>query len=331
MGLYTSCPSSAAAQPIWNSTVDNDQATPASRWASLPTDRYLREQSGRDGEPLAPAEPSSTGFEPPLDLKTLLTPRFAMSAEWEPVVEGIGIQAYDVSMQVPTYPIFGPPPPLITSGYSFTQLDAPDTLDLPSSLHEFSLGLAWMRPINERWLARFTLSSAFASDLANTGSDAWQLRGGGFGIYRPNEQWSFALGAMATGRDDIPVFPAVGAIWEPSPWLKVNLMMPNPRVSWLWGELGRHQSWAYFGGGIGGGTWAYDRDTRRADRLNYREWRLVVGWELTPPQPPGTFRPTGPTFNAEVGYILGRRFEFDSAAPDISIDDALLLRTAISF
>jgi hypothetical protein len=254
-----------------------------------------------------------------------------LSAEWEPEVDGLTIAAYDLSVQMPVYPIFGPPPPFITTGYSFTQVDAPAALGLPSSLHECSLGLAWMRRLNEKWLARIMFSGAFASDLENTSSDAWQVRAGGFAIYRPNERWSFAIGALATGRDDIPVIPALGAIWEPSPRLKFNLTMPNPRVSLLLADGGKRQQWGYIGGGISGGTWAYDRTGGLGNRLSYREWRLVLGWESTTPQPLGTFRPNGSRFNVEVGYVFGRKFEFDSALPDISIGDALLLRSGVSF
>ena len=105
----------------------------------------------------------------------------------------------------------------------------------------------------------------------------------------------------------------------------------NPRVLLLLVDTGKRQHWGYFGGGISGGTWAYDRTSGLGDRLNYREWRLVLGWESMPPQPPGTFRPSRNRLNAEVGYVFGRKFEFESASPDISIDDALLLRAGISF
>jgi hypothetical protein len=146
-----------------------------------------------------------------------------------------------------------------------------------------------------------------------------------------NERWSWAFGALATGRDDIPVIPAVGAIWEPSPKFKINLMMPNPRISWLLANSSGRQHWGYVGGALSGGTWAYDRASGLAERLTYREWRLVLGCESMPPQTPGTFRPIGTRLHAEVGYVFGRTFEFDRNIPDISPDNTLLLRTGISY
>ena len=268
---------------------------------------------------------------PPLDLKNLLRPWFNLSAEWAPEVDGFTIASHDLSMRVPFYPVFGPPPPIITSGYSLTQVDAPGGFDLPSNLHEFSLGVGWMRPINEKWMARLMLSGAFASDLENNSSDAWQVRGGGFAIYRPNDRWSLALGALATGRDDLPVLPAVGAIWEPVPDVRVNLMMPTPRVSFLLRETVTRQHWGFIGAGIMGGTWAYNSAVGDGDRISYNEFQLTLGWESTPPQLPGTFRPSGKTISVEFGYAFGRDFEFESNAPEISFGDALLIRSQFSF
>jgi len=315
-------------------------------WVSLPTDRSLRVEGGLPIEPQdpdpallyhnrPPAEhrPWQSGqpAEPPPDLKKFMKPRFDLSAEWEPETDGVAIDSYDLSVTIPTYPIFGPPPPFITTGYSYTHIGAPAAFDVPSSLHEYSLGTAWMRKINERWMARLMLSGVFASDMDNTSSDAWQVRAGGFAVYRPNDRWSFAVGAFATGRDDIPVLPIAGLTWEPSPYLKVDLMMPKPRISRLLIDTGRIQHWGYLGGAISGGNWAYDRTSGQGDRLNYREWRLVLGWEVRPPQPPGTFIPSGKVFHTELGYVFGREFEFDSVAADISLSDTLLLRTGIRF
>ncbi len=292
----------------------------------------------RDGLPMAP-EPAtgpiqigwSPGGKPPIDYKRLMRPRFSFGFDWEPVSGGLGLHAYDLSITVPTYPIFGPPPPMITTGYSYTQLTSDPSLGLPKDLHEASVGLGWVRRINRKWITRWMINTTYASDLQNTRSEAWQLRGGGFGIYRPNERWSFAIGALATGRSDIPVLPAAGFIYEPSNRLKLNLMMPEPRISWWLAERDGRQLWAYLGGGIAGGNWAFRRPDLSLDRLNYREWRLVAGWESKPVQAVGMFRPVGRVFQFEVGYALGREINFQSGAPDIDLGDAFLLRTGLRF
>lgn len=305
----------------------------------LPVDRSLRVEDGLPLDQVNPPpeesfdtesnEPSVT--ERPLDFKSLMKPRFESSAEWEPEVNGVGISSYDLSMKIPVYPIFGPPPPFINLGYTFTQIDAPAALDLPQSLNEFSLGMSWMRPINEKWMARYMLNGVFASDMNNTSSTAWQIRGGMFVIYRPNENWNFAFGALATGQNDVPVLPVLGAIWQPRPSLKVDLMLPNPRISLLLSESKSRQHWFYVGGGFSGGRWAYRRTNGLGERLNYREFRFVLGWEATPPKKPGSFVSSGTRLNTEVGYVFDRKFEFNNNVPDIKLDNTLLIRSGISF
>lgn len=297
----------------------------------LPLDQVIPPSDDPMDEPFDTESDESPSSERPLDFKSLMKPRFDSSAEWEPEVGGVGISSYDLSMKIPVYPIFGPPPPFLNFGYSYTQIDAPASLDLPQSLHEFSFGMSWMRPINEKWIARYTLNGVFASDMNNTSSTAWQMRGGMFAIYRPNETWNFAFGALATGQNEIPVLPVLGAIWQPRPSLKVDLMLPNPRISLLVSETEQRQHWAYVGGGFSGGRWAYQRANGLGERLNYREFRFVLGWESTPPKKPGSFGSSGTRWNAEVGYVFGRKFEFNNSVPDVKLENTLLLHSGISF
>ena len=106
-----------------------------------------------------------------------------MAAEWQADASDVQLTSYDARVLVPT--IFGPPPPFITAGFSYTDLNATDALDLPTDLYDYSLGFAWIRPINERWMLRFMFSTALATDGKNNSSDAWQFRGGVFAMYRP--------------------------------------------------------------------------------------------------------------------------------------------------
>jgi hypothetical protein len=329
-------------------TLPEQQPRGPFRQATLPTDRSLRVDAALPLNVAPEWMPDSSmgGHSPPescgqLESDTssgqsagpprkLFSPRFDFSAEWEPRTNGFGISSFDSSISQGIMPIFGPPPPVFNAGYSLTLLESPELFELPDELQEFSFGASWMRRVNERWMMRFMLSGAFASDLQNTGSDAWQIRGGIFALYRPAENWSWAFGAMATGRDDLPVLPAIGAIWQPADNFKVNLMMPSPRLSWLLLEAADKQHWGYVGAGITGGTWAVQRGGVN-DRLTYREWRFVLGWEVVPPQPPGTFMPTGTTWNSEVGIAVGRRFEFDRDDLEIDLDSTLLLRTGVRF
>ncbi|MHB8900579.1 MAG: hypothetical protein ACYC6Y_17640, partial [Thermoguttaceae bacterium] len=183
----------------------------------------------------------------------------------------------------------------------------------------------------DRWTIRWMVGSSFASDWQNTSSDAWRFHGGAFGIWQCSQAWQITLGALATGREDLPVLPAAGAIWQPNPRVRVDLMMPRPRVNFLLVDHGDRQQWVHAGAGLGGGTWAYQRASGADELLTYRQWRLVVGWESRPPGRVGGPPPQGRSVGTEIGYVLGRTFEFDTGLPDLEPANSLLLRATLKF
>ena len=163
-------------------------------------------------------------------LRSLMRPQLSSGSELI-TSSDFDLSKYDIRVTVPTYPFFGPPPPMISVGFSYTDLIDADTFELPSDLFEYSIGVSWVRPIKDRWILRSMLGVALATDNKNTSSDAWQFRGGIFAVYEPNEKWQWVFGAIAIGRNDLPVVPAVGVIWQPQPNLKIDLTFPKPRIS----------------------------------------------------------------------------------------------------
>jgi len=265
------------------------------------------------------------------DFAKLLRPTVSLAAEWQPEAGGVEFASYDARISMPTYPIFGPPPPSLDFGFSYFDLHAPLALDLPTDLYDYSLGFGWMRQINDRWMLRMMFSAALAYDGKNNSSDAWQFRGGLFAMYRPNEQWTWIVGALALGRNDIPVVPAVGAIWQPNPVLRFDLTFPKPTAAYLLADNGLRQQWCYVGGGFDGGTWAYETSAGVDDQLTYRDWRFVLGWESVPTPAPGIPFTRGRKFGLEVGYVFARELEFEGGRPEIKLQNGLLVRGTASF
>ena len=346
LGVLTSCV--ASAEDVLEERQQRERLRTATR-NHLPTDRSYRSEGpfpegesnfGQElgelpPEGLSPVAPELLEEVPgglsSADLARLMRPRFDLAAEWSPASGDFAIASYDARVSVPTYPFFGPPPPFIQAGFSLTDLDVPLSYDLPGELYDVSLGASWMRRINDRWMLRLTASAAYASDGQNNSSDAWQFRGGVFGIFQQTERWQWVLGALASGRNDIPVIPAAGAVWEPRRDLRIDLLLPRPRVSWLVFEKPNRQQWMYFQAGFTGGTWAFERLSGADDVLTYREWRLVLGWESVAPKRPGQFISLDPKFGAEVGYAFGREFEFESDLPNIDPDSGVMLRAYLTY
>ncbi len=270
------------------------------------------------------AAPESAAMPP--DLRALMRPMLRVDVEWQGETNDIALASYDARVQIPTYPVWGPPPPFISGGFSYTSLAAPESLDLPSDLYDYSLGASWLRRVNDVWSVRFMLSAAFATDGRNTGHDAWQFRGGLFAMYRPDETWTWIVGALALGRNDLPVVPAVGLIWQPSRRLRLDLTLPRPRLATLLIDQGARQQWVHVGGGLNGGTWAFERADGIEDQLTFRDWRVVVGWESTPTPQPGSPFTRGRKLGLELGYVFAREIEFDRRMPNLDLDDTFMIR-----
>jgi hypothetical protein len=267
----------------------------------------------------------------PSRLRELMRPSFNFATEWQAKTGDVGLFTIDGTVRAPTYPIFGPPPPFFDVGFGYTNIDSPAAFDLPTDLYDISFGLSWMRRLNDRWLMRFMLGAAFATDGNNTSSDAWQFRGGVFGIYRRSPKISWLFGAIALGRNDLPVLPAVGLIYQPNDRLRFDVLMPKPRIAFRLVDNGARQQWGYFGAGLNGKTWAFENDQGVDDQLTYADWRFVLGWESIPTPEPGMPFTRGRKFAVEAGYVFSRDFEFESARPTIGLDDTLMLRVTASF
>ena len=95
-------------------------------------------------------------------LRSLMRPKFAFSSEWL-TSSDFDLSAYDLRVTVPTYPFFGPPPPMISVGFAYTDLIDADAVGLPDDLYEYSIGLSWIRPIRDRWMVRSMLGVALAT------------------------------------------------------------------------------------------------------------------------------------------------------------------------
>lgn len=225
----------------------------------------------------------------------------------------------------------GSPPPIVKFGVTFTDLAAPESLELPKNLYEYSTGLSWIKRFNERWAVRAMLGMDYATDNENTSSDSWRFTGGAFAIYQKSPQLSWTFGAIALGRSDLPVVPAIGAVWLPQPGTRVDLILPNPKVNFLISDNGQRQQWAYLGAGINGNTWGYERPEYGDDTLTYSDVRVVAGWESRPSAPANRPYVPGRKFGVEAGYVFSRDLEIENDSVEVPLQDAFMFRISTRY
>jgi hypothetical protein len=260
---------------------------------------------------------------PPTDFKSLLRPRLAFNSEWI-TSSDFNLSNFDLGVTLPTYPIFGPPPPMINVGFAYTNLADAQEFELPADLFTYSVGLSWMRILNDRWKIRSTAGVALATDNRNTTSEAWQFRGGVFAIYEPNERWQWVFGGIALGRRDLPFVPALGAIWTPTRWMKYDFTFPRPKISRLLSETDLRQRWAYLGMELSGNTWAYETVTQTDEQLTYGDWRAVIGWESVPASNSRSPFAPGRKLGLEFGYVFARELTRSEDSPELSLSNGIV-------
>lgn len=246
-----------------------------------------------------------------------------LSAQWIGGSNG-GLVTSSAGLKFPLLKFFGSPPPIVRGGFAHTALSASE-FGLPNSLYEYSIGISTVRPLSDRWTLRTLIGVALATDHENQSSDAWQFRGGAFGVYRANETWQWTIGAIALGRSDLPAVPAIGVVWSPSEDVRWDLIPPNPRLNWRIQHDGRRQDWVYLGGGFNGTTWGVESLPYGDDRLTYRDLRLALGWQRTPMAERGVPFVRGRKYGVELAYAFNREFELERNEIDIALRDAWIL------
>ena len=195
-------------------------------------------------------------------------------------------------------------------------------LDLPSSLHQFSLPIFLQSPRGEEgwlenWSARVTLSPRFGTDLDNTGSDAWFLDGSVGLIYRYDQTLSLLIGVVYKDAINDLIIPAVGVDWEPSEQWRVFLMPPRPRIYYRPVETFR----CWLGFEFTRDTYAVEiESTGRNDRLEIRDYRTILGaeWLFT----------SQASVSLEGGYLFGRELKYDRFGESRDLENAAMARLA---
>lgn len=252
------------------------------------------------------------------------------SAEWM-VGTDVRLSTYGTSLKLPLLLGSKSPPPIVKIGFAYTDLSTGELLGVPEELYEYSAGMSWIKRINERWAVRTMLGVDFATDNFNTSSDAWRFTGGVFAIYKRSPRLSWTFGAIALGRSDLPVVPAIGAVWLPNPTTRIDLILPNPKANFLLADNGTRQHWAYLGGGLNGNTWAFERPGLVDDTLTYSDLRLVAGWEMRPSAPVNAPYVVGRKYIVEVGFAFSRDLEFENDSIEVSLDEAITFRLSTQF
>ncbi len=217
-------------------------------------------------------------------------------------------------------------PLLITPRFAVHYLDGPVAPDLPPRVYDSEVSFRHLRKFgNGPWAMNAAVTLGHYSDFEKGDADAFRVTGQAFAVYESSPAMKWVFGVVYLNRRDLSVIPAAGFIYEPTPNVKYEAIMPRPRVSWrLSGQGSNSERRLYLGGEFGGGIWSIQRtDTLMQDLLTYNDYRVLIGIESKGQM--------GLSRRLEAGYVFGRELEFDSATPNVRLDDSLFVRAGVTY
>ncbi len=203
------------------------------------------------------------------------------------------------------------------------QIHGPESVDVPGTLYDTGVTFFNRKQWSERFSTTIVLTPSVRSDFT-TSTDAFRMFGLGLLNWQCRADWSVSLGAVFLGRADLPVLPAFGASWTPTPWWRLDATLPRPRLSRrLWKRGAEAEGWTYLVGTLGGNTYAVTRANGNVDELSIRDWRVLWGYE--------EIRAGNRGFVVEAGYAFGRNVEYEREELEIELDDAVFLQAGWQF
>jgi hypothetical protein len=249
---------------------------------------------------------------------------------WLPQLNGDSLGWGDLETGV----VFGFPffrrdtPLLVTPSFAVHVLEGPDGADIPDQVYDSVIEFRHLRRFGDGpWAMDVAVSLGYYSDFESDDADAFRVTGRGLGVYETARGTKWVLGVGYFNRAGVSVLPIGGAICEPSPDIRLEFIFPKPRIAWrLPGGIpgSGDERWWYLGAEFGSGFWAIQRPISLVqDNVTYSDYRVLVGYERK--------IIGGLNRRFEAGYVMGREFEFDSATPNLELDDTLFVRGGFTY
>jgi hypothetical protein len=211
--------------------------------------------------------------------------------------------------------------------YERFDFSRPTGAALPPYLASLSvpLGVNWR--ISDRWSAFGNVAPGVYSDFVDVRSDdlnAPVLAGVSYAV---NERFQILVAVSIDLRRDVPIVGGPGFIWRINDDLRLDFVIPRPRLTWNFAE----SFGAFVGAEITGGAYhlnerfGTDRGMPSLDNnyVAYREIRAGAGLNWGGRE--------GFSGTVEAGWMFDRRFVIDEARTQFNGDGAFYFQAALNY
>jgi len=218
-------------------------------------------------------------------------------------------------------------PLVVTPGLAVHFFDGPSESDLPGEVYDAFAQFRWTHRLLPRLRIDAAVTPGWYSDFRQGSGEALRISGHGAGVFTWGPTAKIVLGLSYLDRKDVEFLPVGGLVWTPNEDTSFELVSPRPRIArrvvWLASRGDGVQDWVYLAGEFGGGAWAVRRAGGQDDLITYRDYRLILGTERK--------RSGGLSGVVEMGYVFGRKLEYDRFSPDVKPADTLLIRGGLTY
>jgi len=249
----------------------------------------------------------------------------SISTAWLPKNGGDGFGTTDIPIATSFAPVWFDDLPalLITPGFGFHFWQAPDALELPSTVFDAYVDIAWRTPVTERFGFGFGLTPGVYGDYRQSSPKAFQLTGWGLVDYKLTNTWTVVAGAAVVRQLDMRVLPVGGLIWTPNADNRLELLVPRSRyVRKVRSFDGGGGAWLYSAFQFGGGSWAVTLPDDTTALVTISDLRAILGLEW--------FRSRSVAGVAEVGYVFARTISANRV-PEFNPNDTIMLSAGATF
>jgi len=278
--------------------------------------------------------PRSSAEEPDADEPRASRPGVFQNVVFESTWLVPGAKAGDFGMlDLDLRSVFGFPCPtrssplVVTPGFAVHFFDGPTRSDLPGEVYDAFAQFRWTHRLLPRLRVDAAVTPGWYSDLRQGSGEALRISGHGAGIVTWGPTTKIVFGLSYLDRKDVEFLPLGGLVWTPNEDTSFELVSPRPRIArrvyWLAPRGDGVQDWVYVAGEFGGGAWAVRRASGLDDLVAYRDYRLMLGTERK--------RTGGLSGVVEMGYVFGRKLEYDRFSPDVKPADTLLIRGGLIY
>lgn len=203
-------------------------------------------------------------------------------------------------------------------GTGFHFLDGPagagiNAPDMPPRLFDLQAAYHVRKRLSDSKLLDVKLGVGVFTDFERSARKGVRFPGHLVGYNELTPNLVSVMGIEVLDRDDISVLPVGGLVWKPYQDLIFECVFPRPRISMRVDD----DSALYFGGELGGGTWAIQRDNLQNDNVTYRDLRVAWGIQEFD---------KGSDTSFEIGWAVDRSLEYRSGLGNTDFDGAFLLR-----